>query len=108
MNNVHHKAIKRFHLDGHILDDSSFWRLKDQYVKLLTNEMRLSGYVPRLDIQPDFTLDYNQQKQYFEFELSLYGIYLGKKQSQWIDGVEGTLIVYTQTNRSSVSSQAAV
>jgi hypothetical protein len=108
MNNVHHKSIKRFHLDGHILDDASFWRLKDQYVRLLTTNMRLSGYVPRLDIQPDFTLDYNEEKQYFEFELSLYGIYLGKKQSQWIDGVEGTLIVYTQMNKSSVSSQAAV
>jgi hypothetical protein len=48
--------------------------------------MRITGYVPRLDIQPDFTLDYNQEKQYFEFELSLYGIYLGKKQAQWIDG----------------------
>jgi hypothetical protein len=70
--------------------------------------MRLTGYVPRLDIQPDFTLDYNEDKKYFEFELSLYGIYLGKKQSQWIDGVEGTLIVYTQTNKSNVSSRAAV
>ena len=95
-------------MDGHILDDSAFWRLKDQYINLLTTKMRMSGYVPRLDIQPDFTLDYNQEKQYFEFELSLYGIYLGKKQSQWIDGVEGTFIVYTQMNRSNVSSQAAV
>ena len=107
MNNIHHKSIKRFHLDGNIADDSSFSRLKDQYLQLLTSEMRLSGYVPRLDISPDFTLDYNKEKQYFEFELSLYGIYLVKRHSQWIDGVDETRIVYTATNRLNVSSKVA-
>ena len=107
MNNVHHRPIKKFSLDGNIHDDSAFWRLKDQYVALLKTEMRLSGYVPRLDINPDFTLDYNEEKQYFEFKLSLYGIYLGKRQAQWIDGIDETKIIFTQTSKSNVSSQVA-
>ena len=106
MNNVHHKPIKKFSLDGNINDDSAFWRLKDQYILLLKTEMRLSGYVPRLDINPDFTLDYNEEKKYFEFKLSLYGIYLGKRQSEWIDGVDETKIIFTQKTKSSVSFRA--
>jgi hypothetical protein len=105
MNSVHHKPIKKFSLDGNIHDDSAFWRLKDQYIQLIKTEMKIAGYVPRLDINPDFTLDYNEQKKYFEFKLSLYGIYLGKKQAQWIDGLDETRIIFTQTIKSSVSSQ---
>jgi hypothetical protein len=107
MDNVHHRPIKKFSLDGNINDDSYFVRLKDQYITLLKTEMRLAGYVPRLDINPDFTLNYNQDKQYFEFKLSLYGVYLGKRQAEWIDGVDETKIIFTQQSRSNVSSRAA-
>ena len=99
MLNLHHKAIKRFSLDGNIHDDSAIARLRVEYSKLLTAEMRLSGYVPRLDINPDFTLSYNEEKRYFEFKLSLYGIYIGKKQSEWILGIDETKPIYTQENK---------
>ena len=105
MNNVHHKSIKRFHISGSIKDDSSFWRLKDQYIQLLISEMRFAGYVPRLDINPDFTVDYNKEKECYEFELSIYGVYLGKKQSQWIDGIDETQVTLTAKNKSKESSQ---
>jgi hypothetical protein len=104
MNNIHHKNIKRFHIDGNIHDDSALSRLRDQYFHLLVSEMRLSGYVPRLDIAPDFTIDYNEDKEYFEFELSMYGIYVGKRQSQWIEGIDETRIVYIVTNKLNESS----
>ena len=79
MDNLHHKPIKKFTLDGVINDESSIWRLKTEYLNLLISEMRLSGYVQRIDINPDFTLEYNEAKKYFEFELSIYGIYVGKR-----------------------------
>ena len=104
MENLHHKAIKKFSLDGNIHDDSAIWRLKNEYLRLLTMEMRLSGYVPRLDMIPDFTVDYIEEKQYFTFKLSMYGVYVGKKKSEWILGIDGQRVVYTQTSRSSVSS----
>jgi hypothetical protein len=65
--------------------------------------MRILGYVPRLDINPDFTLDYNQAKKYFEFEISLYGIYVGKKKSQWISGIDETRVIYIQKSKCDVS-----
>lgn len=67
--------------------------------------MRIAGYVPRLDIDPDFTIGYNEIKEYFEFKLSLHGTYIGKKQSEWITGIDGTRVVYTQQNRSKGSLQ---
>lgn len=108
MKSFHHRNIKRFDLDGNIYDDAIIGRLKDEYVRLLTSQMRLAGYVPRLDIDPDFTIEYNQITEYFEFKLSTYGIYVGKKQSECILGIDGIKALYIQQSKSSVSSQAQV
>lgn len=81
-----HKPIKRFGLEGEIFDDSHIVRLKDQYVFIVVSAMRNKGYVPRLDIDPDFTLDYNGKV--FEFKLSIYGVYVGKEKAKCIAGVD--------------------
>lgn len=99
MGNYHHKPIKRFNLDGMIHDEAILGRLKIEYIRLLTSEMRISGYVPRLDIDPDFTIQYNEEKEYFEFTLSIHGIYTGRKQSEWILGIDGTTAIYTQQSK---------
>ena len=99
MGNIHHKPVKHFFLDGQIHDEAAIGRLKTEYIRLVTAEMRLSGYVPRLDIDPNFTIQYNNTKEYFEFILTLYGTYLGKKKSQCIMGIDGTLLVPTHKNR---------
>ena len=106
MVNVHHKSIKRFSLDGTIHDESAIPRLKSEYVRLLGTEMRLAGYVQKIEIDPDFTISYNEIKEIFEFTLSVYGIYLGKKQAEWIQGIDGTRIVPTQKSKSKELSQA--
>jgi hypothetical protein len=105
MAHYHHKPIKKFSLDGIIHDESAIGRLREEYTRLLTCEMRLSGYVPRLDINTDFTLDYNEIKQYFEFEISIYGIFTGRKQSEWIQGIDGTRPIVIPKNKSKELSQ---
>ncbi len=105
MQNVHHKPIKMFTLDGIITDDSAIGRLKQEYVRLLKAEMVLTGYVPRLDIDIDWTLDYNHQRQHYQFEISMYGVYLGKSKSQWISGIDGTLIIPSHKSKSKGSLQ---
>jgi hypothetical protein len=107
MESFHHRVIKKFNIDGIIHDDSALSRLKREYENLLVSEMRLSGYVPRIDINSDFTLEYNYTKQYFEFTLTMYGIYVGKKKSEWIIAVDETKPIYTQKNKSSEYSQVA-
>jgi hypothetical protein len=108
MANYHHKPIKKFNLNGVIHDESALSRLKEEYIRLLESEMRLSGYVPRLDINPDFTIDYNERKKYFEFELTVHGIHTGRKQSEWIAGIDGSTPIYTQKNKSKEFSQEQV
>jgi hypothetical protein len=108
MSNFHHKAIKRFSLSGIIHDESMLGRLKGEYTRLLTSEMRLSGYVPRFDIEPDFTVDYNEKKKSFYFALTLHGVHVGKRNSEWIIGIDGIRPIYTQKSKSSEFSQEQV
>jgi hypothetical protein len=106
MESFHHKPLKKFGIDGIIHDDSAIWRLKIEYVNLITSEMRILGYVPRLDINTDFTVQYNHTKKYFEFKLSVYGVYVGKRKSEWITGIDETRVIYTQKSKSDESSKA--
>jgi len=96
---MHHKPIKTFTLDGIIKDDSAIGRLRQEVAKLKIEEMREEGYVPRLDIDPNFTIKYNETKEYFEFTLTVYGTYLGKKKSQCIQGIDGTALVPIRKNK---------
>ena len=105
MESLHHKPIKRFYLEGDIYDDAAISRLKTEYIRILVLEMRLSGYVPRIDIDPDFTIEYNIKAEIFRFQLSLHGIYVGKKRSEWIQGIDGTSVIYMAQNRSSEFSR---
>ena len=105
MDHYHHKPIKMFKLDGTIHDESAIGRLKNEYIRLLIAEMRLSGYVPRYDINPDFTTSYNEITKYFEFELSIHGVYVGRKKSKWIAGIDGTDVISTHQSKLDVFSQ---
>ena len=105
---MHHKPLKRFGLNGSIYSDSALIRLKQEYIDLLNTEMKLMGYVPRLDIDIDFTIEYNRQKHYFEFELSIYGIFVGKKKAKWITGIHGTRVVLIPNSKlKELSSEVA-
>jgi len=100
MDNFHHKKLNKFDLEGVVHDESAIPRLKLEYIRLLVSEMRLTGYVPRIDIDPDFTVDYNLKRRCFEFELSVYGIYVGRKKSECILAVDGHRAIYIQQNKS--------
>lgn len=104
----HHKPIKRFYLDGIIHEDSMIGRLKNEYIRLLTAEMKLSGYVPRLDLDPDFTIRYNEIKNFFEFKLSVQAVYAGKRKSEWISGIDGTNPIFIPQTKSVESLQDLV
>ena len=99
MEKYHHKSIKRFNLSGTIHDESTLGRLKIEYIRLLSSEMRTLGYVPRIDIDPDFTIDYNSEKKIFNFELSVHGVYVGKRKSEWILGIDVSRPIYTVKNK---------
>lgn len=87
-----HKRIKRFELQGQINDDSIIPRMKNEYIRLLNDTMRDSGYAPRLDIDPDWSLAYNGN--YYEFTLSVYGAYVGKRQAASLVGIDKNRGIY--------------
>ena len=104
----HHKTIKRFYIDGVIHDDSMIGRLREEYIRLLISEMKLSGYVPRIDLDPDFTIGYNETKNFFEFQLSIQAVYAGKRKSKWIAGIDGTNPILIPQSKLSESLQDQV
>lgn len=106
--NYHHKPIKRFFLEGVIYDDGFIPRMKQEYINLLTLEMKHDGYVPRFDIDPDFTIEYIESNSTFGFTLSVYGVYVGKRKSEWIQGIDGHRPIYIQNSKSNESSKAQV
>jgi hypothetical protein len=103
--NLHHKPIKTFTLDGIIKDDSAIGRLRSEFVRMKTLEMRELGYVQRLDIDHNFTIQYNIDKEYFEFKLTVYGTHIGKRKAEWISGVDGTILIPILKNKSNELSQ---
>jgi hypothetical protein len=105
VSHFHHKPLKKFGLEGQILDEAATPRLKVEYIRLVVTQMRSLGYVPRLDIEPDFTIYFNEDKQIFSFKLSIYGIYAGKRKSEWILGLDGHNPIYIPKNKSSESLQ---
>ena len=83
----HHKSLKRFHLEGTIADDSLIYRIKQECLSLLVEKMRGQGYAVRIDIDPDFTIEYDEGV--WKFEVSVYGVYVGRKRALCIDYLDG-------------------
>lgn len=102
MNNFIHKSIKRFYLDGQIYDDSFIPRLKNEYISILNTQMKLQGYAPRIDIDPQFTIEYNGKS--YDFKLSVYGTFVGKRNAEWIKGLDGSKPVSIHQSKSKTSS----
>ena len=101
--NYLHKRIKRFELSGQILDDSFIPRMRQEYIRLLSESMRDSGYVQGYDIDPDWSISYSGN--YYDFVLSLYGSYIGKRSAECIDGLDKNRPIYTQVSKLEESLQ---
>jgi hypothetical protein len=86
---MQHKDLKRFPLDGQINDDSDFIRLRAQFETLIIHQMRDSGYVPVLDMGPLFSTKLEKDGHY-NFVLTVYGVYVGKKKAWTIEGMDGS------------------
>ena len=67
-----HDEIKRYSLAGTIADDDIIKR-KERLVNDLESAMRDEGFVPVLDLDPQFTLQFLPDSETYEFKLSVYG-----------------------------------
>ena len=98
-----HRKITKFGLEGEIFDDAKIPKIKDQYINMICNGMRQKGYVPRYDIDPDFTISYNGKT--FEFKLSVYGVYVGKKKAKCVKGIDKNQVITSTTTQNLKSEE---
>ena len=80
-----HKKIKRFQIEVEFIDDSDIIRIRNQYENLLTSQMRDSGYVRVLDIDPAFSVEFTGET--WKFLMTIHGIYVGKKKAWQLEGI---------------------
>jgi hypothetical protein len=70
---------------------------------MVINGMRNKGYVPRYDIDIDFTISYNGRT--FDFKLSVYGVYVGKEKAKCILGVDKNTILQSHITQKTKSEE---
>lgn len=88
-----HFDIRRFHLTGTMAYDT-FNKTKDNLVKDVEDSMRDEGFVPVLDLPDVFSRSYDPITETFDFEISIYGTYVGEEEAWQVGGktVHGTVV----------------
>jgi hypothetical protein len=99
----HHKQIKGFSIEGVIHNDVSIPRIKDEYIKMLKSQMRISSYVPRVDINPDITTEYNRKKNNFKIKITIYGVKLKEEEIRCTEAINEYKPIYIQESKHSES-----
>ena len=94
--NIMNKKLKSFGMQGQIHDDSAIPRLRSQYENLIEDDMRSQGYVPILDLDIQFSLSYDEASDTYDFDIVVYGVYLGRKKSYLYEGFSGQNLVPRQ------------
>lgn len=86
-----HNDIKRFGLTGTITSDR-FVVAREALLKDVEDSMRDEGYVPVLDLHPQFTREFDVDSETFTFEISIYGAYVGDESWHIAGMTNGTLV----------------
>lgn len=79
-----HDEIRKFSLEGE-LGEPNIVSTKARLVDYVEGLMRDYSYVPALDLEPQFTLDYEPEREAFKFTLSVYGVRVDKE-DVWTTG----------------------
>lgn len=86
-----HDDIKRFELVGQVTHDK-FVATREALIKNVEGSMRDEGYVPVLDLHPQFTRQYDAEREVFDFHVSVYGVHVGEQAWQIAGMTNGRLI----------------
>jgi hypothetical protein len=87
------KKLKSFGMQGQIHDDAAIPRLRLEYERLIESDMREQGYVPILDLDIQFSLLYDEEQDQYEFDIVVYGVYVGKKKAHLYEGFSGQSLI---------------
>jgi hypothetical protein len=81
-----HDEIIKYSIEG-VLDEKDVTKRKEELVYFLHGVMREAGVVPSIDLDPQFTLRYVEDKGYMVFILSVYGVYVGGEKAWQLTGI---------------------
>lgn len=73
-----HEEIKRFGIEGIVAEGVNIVEFKDRMTRWVENSMRVEGYVPALDIEAQYSQQYNPDENNYTYQLSVYGLYVGE------------------------------
>ena len=82
------RNIKTFLISG-VVSESGVSKARESYERILLQDMRSKGYVPMLDLESQFSIKYNITKDNYSFFLEMFGVYVGRKKAQEIEGFSG-------------------
>ena len=81
-----HDDIRKFSMEGE-LGEPNVVATKERLVHFVETTMREQGFVPALDIEEQFTLDYDPVNESFTFKLTVYAVEVGRDKSWQVSGV---------------------
>ncbi len=93
MDYVGHKNIKRFTIEGIVADDSYIPFEVHSKCKLLCEMMEDAGYAPVLDYGPFWSTSYVADEDIYEFKLTGYAIYVGRRRALSTYGIVNGQII---------------
>lgn len=83
---IHHQEIS-----GRYKDDAKILEIKSKYENILEEQLRSKGYVPVLNINPQWHTSWDREAQVYEFVMVMYGVYVGKNKAKTTVGWDSEL-----------------
>jgi hypothetical protein len=81
-----HDEIIKYTISGEVAD-RKLEQTKDSLIHWVETHMRDDGVVPSLDLDPQFSREYLEDKDVFAFSLTMYGIFVGSERAWQEAGV---------------------
>lgn len=73
--------VKPFEVTGRFDSDAKF-KARSKFEALAEDQMRESGRVPVLDKDTEWFISWNDDKEFYDFKLVMYGVYVGSKKAR--------------------------
>jgi hypothetical protein len=92
-----HEEIKKFSIQGIVGDEADVVQNKENLILFVEGDMRDEGYVPVLDMDPQYTQQYQPVNNWFEFALSVYGVHVGEDKAWDVAGMMNGKMIMKST-----------
>lgn len=89
------KKIHGWSVEGEFLDDSKMAEARKHYEQFMLADAREQGYVPVLDLDSNWSPEYDLKEDRWFFSLTMYFVYIGKQRAKIYEGLSNNCLVPT-------------